>query len=116
MFYLNYKKGLYRIWIVASFVWIVFYGILLSDNIQEEYFWMNNKDKIVSSPECSEDLAKETLQLCLLESKKQSVEKYRNNLIKDVSIIFLPPIMVLLLAFVVRWIASGFIINSKRDK
>ena len=89
---INWRRGLFRLWIAASVVWLVGTGALLQEDIRGDVSTLTAEPPANPPP-------RSTL-VIVIEARK--------HLTFAVSVILLPPILLFALGWAGLWIVRGF--------
>jgi len=113
---MNWKRGLLRVWIALSIVWVISVFAMNWKNIAEaNSAYLEDLQEAQSVLETAEqrhngDLTSAARNRVLmrfqLADRRQAL---RNELVRETtSMALIPPLIVIVLNFIVGWIASGF--------
>ncbi len=91
---INFRRGLFRLWIVASVVWLVGGGVMFQEVVRRDVSTLMTDRSAEPPPPPGSELA--------------SVVSARNNLTFVASGILLPPIFAFALGWAGLWILRGF--------
>ena len=122
MLSINWRRGLFRIWIAASLVWLIGAGALMQKEIRRDVSALmtaeiqapkrtsESRPKTRSLIELERRAAEQgqTLEKFLIESAAQQAAEQAQNLTFAASVILLPPILLFALGWAGLWIVRGF--------
>ena len=120
---INWRRGLFRMWIAASLVWLIGAGALMQKEIRRDVSALMTAE-IQAPKDTSENPAfkgrahrelerraaeqGQTLEKFLNESAARRAAEQAQNLTFAASVILLPPILLFALGWAGLWIVRGF--------
>jgi hypothetical protein len=111
---MNWRKGLWRLWLALSLCWIVAVGVYFWK--QEPWIWSRQWEVVQTDPKLIVDLGGQrvTVDRRFLdlspEEKNEAVDEIRASppVREYATVAFLPPLVTLVLGLLGTWVVSGF--------
>ena len=123
---INLHRGLFRLWVVASLVWLVIVGVSVQDEIRRDVSTLTTESRrpprnLLAGQE-RQSLRKEELselpagfvpvspkgQVAPIPFRFSTTQRAQRNLVAAVSGLLLPPILAFALGWAALWIMKGF--------
>ena len=114
MLSINWRRGLFRLWIAASFVWLVSAGALLQEDIRRDVSTL--RLPVSSFPEGATLIEPPAAKRVVRELQPDEEifvtvlmsQRAQGNLMFAASVLLLPPILAFALGWAGLWIMRGF--------